>query len=49
VFPDDGIADSSRERYLLDLPLTGPGEHSISLRAFDSSGNVGSASITVRR
>ena len=48
VFPDDGIADSSRERYLLDLPVTGPGEHSISLRAFDSSGNVGSASITVR-
>ena len=49
VFPDDGIADSSRERYLLDLPVSGPGEHSISLRAFDSSGNVGSASITVRR
>jgi len=49
VFPDDGIADSSRERYLLDLPVIGPGEHSVSLRAFDSSGNVGSASITVRR
>jgi len=49
VFPDDGIADSSRERYLLDLPVAGPGEHAIALRAFDSSGNVGSASITVRR
>lgn len=49
VFPDDGIADSSRERYVLDLPVTGPGEHAIALRAFDSSGNVGSTSITVRR
>jgi hypothetical protein len=48
-FPDDGIADSPRERYSLDLPLTGAGEHTISLRAFDSSGNVGSARMVVRR
>ncbi|HEY0384969.1 MAG TPA: hypothetical protein VGC64_03120, partial [Pyrinomonadaceae bacterium] len=43
VFPDDGIADSPRERYTLDLPMTGAGEHTISLRAFDMSGNVGSS------
>ena len=49
VFPDDGIADSSRERYSLDLAVAGPGEHAIALRAFDSSGNVGSTSITIRR
>jgi len=49
VFPEDGIADSSRERYILDLLVAGPGEHAIALRAFDSSGNVGSTSITVRR
>lgn len=49
VFPEDGIADSSRERYILDLAVAGPGEHAIALRAFDSSGNVGSTSITVRR
>ena len=48
VFPDDGIADSPRERYTLDLPVTGAGEHTISLRAFDMSGNVGSIRITVR-
>ena len=48
-FPDDGISDSPRERYSLELPLTGAGEHTISLRAFDTSGNVGSARITVRR
>jgi len=49
VFPEDGIADSSRERYVLDLAVTGNGEHAIALRAFDSSGNVGSTSLTVRR
>ena len=48
VFPDDGIADSPRERYTLDLPINGAGEHTISLRAFDMSGNVGSIRITIR-
>ena len=49
VFPDDGIADSPRERYSLDLLVAGPGEHTISLRAFDNSNNVGNVSITIRR
>ena len=49
VFPDDGIADSSRERYSLDLNLTGAGEHTVSLRAFDNSNNVGNVSVTFRR
>jgi sugar lactone lactonase YvrE len=49
TFPDDGIADSARERYTIDLPRTASGERTISLRAFDNSGNVGSVSITVRR
>ena len=49
VFPDDGIADSGHEVYSVDFGELGPGEHSISLRTFDSSGNVGTLSITVRR
>ena len=49
TFPDDGIADNARERYTIDLPLGALGEHTVSLRAFDSSGNVGSVSFTVRR
>jgi hypothetical protein len=49
VFPDDGIADSPRERYTLDLSLVGAGEHTVSLRAFDSSGNVGTTRVIVRR
>src|ERR1051326_7690031 len=49
VFPDDGIADSQRERFSFDLPVGGPGEHTISLRAYDNSNNVGSLSVIVRK
>ena len=49
VFPDDGIADSGRESYTVEFGALGPGEHTISLRSFDSSGNVGTLSVTVRR
>jgi hypothetical protein len=49
VFPDDGIADSGHETYSVDFALLSPGEHTISLRSFDSSGNVGTLSVTVRR
>ncbi len=49
IFPDDGIADSGKERYSLDFAGLAAGEHTISLRAFDTSGNVGTLSISVRR
>jgi sugar lactone lactonase YvrE len=49
VFPEDGIADSPREVYALDLHVEGAGEHTISLRAIDGSGNVSSARVVVRR
>ena len=49
TFPDDGIADSAHERYAIDISSLSPGEHTISLRAFDNSGNIGSVSVTVRR
>ncbi|HET9710869.1 MAG TPA: hypothetical protein VFP64_03275 [Pyrinomonadaceae bacterium] len=49
VFPDDGIADSGHEVYMVEFGQLGPGEHTISLRSFDSSGNVGTLSVTIRR
>ncbi len=49
AFPDDGIADSGHEVYSVDFGQLGPGEHTISLRTFDSSGNVGTLSVTVKR
>jgi hypothetical protein len=49
VFPEDGIADSPAERYLLDLQVTGAGEHTVSLRIFDSSGNPSSTRVVVKK
>ncbi|HVG28148.1 MAG TPA: hypothetical protein VM864_00360 [Pyrinomonadaceae bacterium] len=49
VFPDDGIADSTRETFTLDLPLAGAGEHTVALRGFDASGNMGNARVIVRK
>jgi hypothetical protein len=48
VLPDDHIADSSHETYSLSLPVASGGEHTVSIRVFDSSGNVASARVTVR-
>jgi hypothetical protein len=49
MFPDDGIADSGQERYSVDVPALPAGEHTVSLRVFDGSGNVGTLSATLRR
>ncbi len=49
VVPDDGISDSPEERYTVDVPLPAAGEYVITLRVFDSSGNVGNARAVVRR
>jgi hypothetical protein len=49
LFPEDGIADSGHERYSVNLPSLAAGEHTVSLRAFDGSGNVGTLSVTLRR
>ena len=49
VFPEDGIADNSTETYAVEFPVSTSGEHTISLRVFDSSGNVGTLSVTVRK
>jgi len=49
IFPDDGIADGQRERYSISITLSGDGEHTISLRAYDNSNNVGNVSVTVRK
>jgi WD40 repeat protein len=48
IYADDGISDSRRETYTVEIPIAF-GEHTISLRAFDANGNVGSFRISVRR
>ena len=49
VYSDDGISDSARERYTVEIPLKTTGEYSVTLRAFDDGGNTGNARILVRK
>jgi hypothetical protein len=41
ILPDDGIADSRTETFTVRVRNLGPGEHVITLRAFDTAGNAG--------
>jgi flavin-binding protein dodecin len=43
VYADDGISDGAKERYTLEIPLTNPGEYTITLRVSDANGNIGNA------
>lgn len=49
VYAEDGISDSSDERYIVEVPLRGPGEYVVTLRVFDASGNAGNAQATLKR
>ena len=49
VYADDGISDGSDERYTIEIPMTTPGEYTVTLRVFDSQGNAGNARVVVRR
>lgn len=49
VYSDDGISDGAKERYTLEIPIGAAGENTITLRAFDVNGNVGSARVLVRK
>jgi WD40 repeat protein len=49
VYADDGISDSTKERYTFEISLPKAGEYSVTLRVFDQSGNAGNARVLVRR
>ena len=47
VLPDDGIADSRTETFTVRVRNLGPGEHVVTLRAFDTAGNAGLGKVLV--
>lgn len=49
VYADDGISDSRKERYTLNIPVKNPGDYSITLRVFDANGNIGNAKVSVKK
>jgi hypothetical protein len=49
VYPEDGIADSARERFTVELPLPTAGEYAVTIRVYDVNGNSGNARAVVRK
>ncbi|MEJ7860634.1 MAG: hypothetical protein WKF90_03240 [Pyrinomonadaceae bacterium] len=49
VYADDGISDSFRERYTLEILLKDGDEHTVTLRVFDANGNASSGRIVMRK
>lgn len=49
VYADDGISDSQKERYTINVPLKNAGEYTITLRVFDANGNIGNAKVSVKK
>ncbi|MEP6903021.1 MAG: hypothetical protein ABJA66_14815, partial [Actinomycetota bacterium] len=49
VYADDGISDSQKERYTIEIPLKATGEYSVTLRVFDANGNAGNARVLIRK
>jgi hypothetical protein len=49
VYADDGISDSPRERYTLDIETPAAGEYAVTIRVFDVNGNAGNARAVLRK
>jgi sugar lactone lactonase YvrE len=49
VYPEDGIADSPKEQFTVEVKLAAGGEHTITLRVWDAAGNAGTARAVIRR
>jgi hypothetical protein len=47
LFPEDGIADSGSEQYILGTEEMDPGEHAITIRVVDSVGNIGTGRMSI--
>lgn len=48
IYSDDGIVDSRAESFTVQAPRLAPGEHIVTLRAYDTAGNVGVGKAVVR-
>ena len=48
VFPTDGLSDSLRESYDFMTQILSPGEHTITVRAYDQLENIATGKTTVQ-
>lgn len=48
IYPEDGVSDSPKERYIIELNLESK-ETSLTLRVLDFNGNAGSTKVVIRK
>ncbi len=49
VYADDGISDSPKERYSIEIPVPSAGEYTVTIRVYDVNANSGNARAVVRK
>jgi hypothetical protein len=49
AYPDDGVSDSPRERYTIEVPTREAGEYVVTIRVFDVNGNAGNARVLIKK
>jgi hypothetical protein len=49
VYSDDGISDSPKERYTVEIPVKSSGEYAVTIRVYDVNGNSGNARVIVKK
>lgn len=49
IYADDGISDSPKERYTVDIPLKAAGEYAVTIRVYDAGGNSGNARAVLKK
>lgn len=48
IYPEDGISDSPKERYIVEIPIES-NEVTLTIRVFDSNGNIGNAKAVFKK
>ncbi len=49
IYSDDGISDSPRERYTIEIAVPTAGEYAVTIRVYDVNANSGNARVVVRK
>jgi len=49
VYSDDGISDSPRETYTIEIAVPAAGEYAVTIRVFDVNANAGNARAVIRK
>ena len=49
IYADDGISDSPKERYTIEIPVKNSGEYAVTIRVFDVNRNSGNSRFIIKK